>query len=121
MARASPPCTDVKFVVPGHSRPKDGVASLAYDPGIHEAARRNATLPPVFADTHHGLPDQARQRRTRGPVRLSVDKPGHDEGRFSASGNCSRIAFALLMLLLLMHPAQAQLRGHGGPVRALAI
>ena len=24
----------------GHSRPKDGVASLAYDPRIHEAAQR---------------------------------------------------------------------------------
>jgi hypothetical protein len=23
------------FVMPGHSRPKDGVASLAYVPGIH--------------------------------------------------------------------------------------
>ena len=32
----------------------------------------------------------------------------------------NRIAFAFV-LLLLMHPAQAQLRGHGGPVRALAI
>jgi cytochrome c len=33
----------------------------------------------------------------------------------------TRIAFAFVLLLLLMHPAQAQLRGHGGPVRALAI
>ena len=32
----------------------------------------------------------------------------------------TRIAFAFV-LLLLVHPAQAQLRGHGGPVRALAI
>jgi hypothetical protein len=24
----------------GHSRPKDGVASLAYDPGIHQSAHR---------------------------------------------------------------------------------
>jgi len=32
----------------------------------------------------------------------------------------TRIAFAFV-LLLLMHSAQAQLRGHGGPVRALAI
>jgi cytochrome c len=32
----------------------------------------------------------------------------------------TRTAFAFV-LLLLMHPAQAQLRGHGGPVRALAI
>src|SRR5437764_9420581 len=32
----------------------------------------------------------------------------------------TRIAFAFV-LVLLMHPAQAQLRGHGGPVRALAI
>jgi hypothetical protein len=23
------------FVIAGHSRPKDGVASLAYDPAIH--------------------------------------------------------------------------------------
>jgi hypothetical protein len=28
--------------MPGHSRPKDGVASLAYDPGIHAKAPRNA-------------------------------------------------------------------------------
>ena len=27
-------------VMPGLSRPKDGVASLAYDPGIHETVRR---------------------------------------------------------------------------------
>jgi hypothetical protein len=26
-------------VMAGHSRPKDGVATLAYDPAIHEAAR----------------------------------------------------------------------------------
>jgi len=26
--------------MPGHSLPKDGVATLAYDPGIHEAAQR---------------------------------------------------------------------------------
>ena len=32
----------------------------------------------------------------------------------------TRIAFAFVSLLLT-HPAQAQLRGHGGPVRALAI
>ncbi len=32
----------------------------------------------------------------------------------------TRIAFTFI-LLLLMQPAQAQLRGHGGPVRALAI
>ena len=31
---------NLSFVLPGHSRPKDGVASLAYDPGIHEASRR---------------------------------------------------------------------------------
>jgi hypothetical protein len=24
------------FVIAGHSRPKDGVASLAYDPAIHD-------------------------------------------------------------------------------------
>jgi hypothetical protein len=27
-------------VMRGHSRPKDGVATLAYDPRIHEAVRR---------------------------------------------------------------------------------
>ena len=32
-----------------------------------------------------------------------------------------RFAFALLLLPLAMSAAQAQLRGHGGPVRALAI
>src|SRR4051794_38978380 len=48
---------DLSFVLPG------------LDPGIHEAARRNTTLQTAFADTHHGLPGQARQRRTRGSVR----------------------------------------------------
>ena len=32
-----------------------------------------------------------------------------------------RLAAALLLLPLAFAPAQAQLRGHGGPVRALAI
>jgi hypothetical protein len=27
----------LSFVIAGHSRPKDGVASLAYDPAIHVA------------------------------------------------------------------------------------
>jgi hypothetical protein len=27
-------------VTPGHSRPKDGVAPLAYDPGVHENMQR---------------------------------------------------------------------------------
>ena len=31
-------------VMPGHSRPKDGVASLAYDPGIHAMLQRRAIL-----------------------------------------------------------------------------
>jgi hypothetical protein len=26
-------------IMPGHSRPKDGVASLAYDPGIHRPSK----------------------------------------------------------------------------------
>jgi len=26
--------------MPGHSRPKDGVASLAYDPGIHHLRKK---------------------------------------------------------------------------------
>jgi hypothetical protein len=30
----------------GHSRPKDGVASLAYDPRIHERSQRIQLLPP---------------------------------------------------------------------------
>jgi hypothetical protein len=28
------------FVMPGHSRPKDGVATLAYVPGIHAFLRQ---------------------------------------------------------------------------------
>jgi len=31
-------------VIAGLSRPKDGVASLAYDPAIHERARLKAVL-----------------------------------------------------------------------------
>src|SRR5438045_7044860 len=74
-ARFAPCEQNLSFVLPGHSRPKHGVASLAYDPGIHEAAPRSTTLQIAFVDTHHGLPGQARQRRTRGSVRTS---PGKD-------------------------------------------
>jgi hypothetical protein len=31
-------------VMPGHSRPKDGVASLAYDPGIHAMPQQSENL-----------------------------------------------------------------------------
>jgi hypothetical protein len=30
----------LSFVIAGHSRLKDGVASLAYDPAIHEVAQQ---------------------------------------------------------------------------------
>jgi hypothetical protein len=36
----------ISTVMRGHSRPKDGVASLAYDPRIHEPAQRYQFLPP---------------------------------------------------------------------------
>src|SRR5947209_11789737 len=39
-------------VMAGHSRPKDGVATLAYDPAIHDLLRQFETL--------HGPPGQAR-------------------------------------------------------------
>jgi len=50
------------FVTTGHSRSKNGVASLAYDPVVHAEMQflkprgesAQATLP-------HGLPGQARQ------------------------------------------------------------
>jgi hypothetical protein len=50
--------------MPGHSRPKDGVASLAYVPGIHALA------------TKEGVDGR--------------DKPGHDERWFSAGGTLTR-------------------------------
>jgi hypothetical protein len=34
--RNGDPHRDLSFVIAGHSRPKDGVASLAYDPAIHD-------------------------------------------------------------------------------------
>jgi hypothetical protein len=40
---------DLSAVMRGHSRPKDGVASLAYDPRIHLLAKND------------GLPGHARQ------------------------------------------------------------
>jgi hypothetical protein len=51
--------------MPGHSRPKDGVATLAYDPGIHEAAQRRQ---------YYGL------RPQRGIMDCRV-KPGNDVER----------------------------------------
>jgi hypothetical protein len=38
------PSGAVHPIMPGHSRPKDGVASLAYDPGIHALARLTQAL-----------------------------------------------------------------------------
>ena len=35
MIRAFPTGTESTFVMAGHSRPKDGVATLAYVPAIH--------------------------------------------------------------------------------------
>ena len=34
---------DLSFVIAGHSRTKDGVASLAYDPAIHDAIHQMQT------------------------------------------------------------------------------
>jgi hypothetical protein len=48
-------------VMRGHSRSKNGVASLAYGPRIHEARQRKMTIPMWHAERHHGLPGQARQ------------------------------------------------------------
>jgi hypothetical protein len=51
-------------VMPGHSRPKDGVATLAYDPGIHDEAQHAS--PYVSQSLMHRLVD----------CRV---KPGNDE------------------------------------------
>jgi hypothetical protein len=48
-------------VIAGHSRPKGGVASLAYDPAIHEVKQRMQSLRMEFLERRHGLPDQVRQ------------------------------------------------------------
>jgi hypothetical protein len=40
LPRAVPTCIESKVVMAGHSRLKDGVASLAYDPAIHDEALR---------------------------------------------------------------------------------
>jgi hypothetical protein len=45
----------------GHSRPKDGVATLAYDPRIHDEVAASETLRLHLQQPHHGLPGQARQ------------------------------------------------------------
>jgi hypothetical protein len=47
-------------VMSRHSRSNNGVASLAYAPGIHEAAQQ-VDLTADVVDTHHGLPGLARQ------------------------------------------------------------
>jgi hypothetical protein len=54
-------------VIAGHSRPKDGVASLAYDPAIHDA--------PPRSQASVGLP----VRRTFMDARV---KPAHDSRVF---------------------------------------
>ena len=47
-------------VIAGHSRPKDGVASLAYDPAIHEAPQQEKSVLPAYVESHHGCAGQAR-------------------------------------------------------------
>src|SRR2546421_7914371 len=69
---------NLSFVLPG------------LDPGIHEAARRNTTLQTAFADTHHGLPGQARQRRTRGSVRYGEIGASYVGNALSASARTER-------------------------------
>jgi hypothetical protein len=54
---------DLSAVMPAHSRPKDGVASLAYDAGIH------VLLKAFF---------NAASKNVDGR-----DKPGHDDLRYS--------------------------------------
>jgi hypothetical protein len=52
---------DLSAVMRGHSRPKDGVASLAYDPRIHDEQPQGQPYEHCFVERHHGLPGQARQ------------------------------------------------------------
>ncbi len=59
------------LVMPAHSRPKDGVASLAYVAGIH-----------VFTASHQNRDVDGR------------DKPGHDEkGRVHLPQSLDKITF----------------------------
>ena len=58
----NPDKAGASLVLPAHSRPKDGVATLAYDPGIHDETQRTVALRKHAVDEpHHGLPGQARQ------------------------------------------------------------
>jgi hypothetical protein len=53
-------CLTSLGVIAGLSRPKDGVASLAYDPAIHERVQRSLVVRIVLAATSYGPPGQAR-------------------------------------------------------------
>jgi hypothetical protein len=43
------------FVIAGHSRSKNGVASLAYDPAIHAAAEASAELSSLQFSMDHRI------------------------------------------------------------------
>jgi hypothetical protein len=47
-------------VIAEHSRLKDGVASLAYDPAIHDVQLQTQSVLVVRVEGHHGYPGQAR-------------------------------------------------------------
>jgi hypothetical protein len=47
-------------VIAGHSRPKDGVASLAYDPAIHDEMPVVITVRMILDAPPHGPTGQAR-------------------------------------------------------------
>jgi hypothetical protein len=65
---------NLSVVMRGHSRPKDGVASLAYDPRI---SLKRAPCPPKRDGRDNGVP----ANNVGG-----VPRPGHDEKRMQFVG-----------------------------------
>ena len=74
--------------MPGHTRPNDGVASLAYVPGIHVLAIINKVV-------------DGRDKFTAGPAKGRTRLPGHDnlliiaDGSRANSSHASIVAFGL--------------------------
>ena len=93
--------------MPGHSRPKDSAASLAYDPGIHdEVAHPRSYIRPLLTNVSMDC----------------RDKPGNDSGEVDVKAVICNLGAAAIFWNLKVYDVPTTLPprplAHGlGPVR----
>ena len=69
--------------MPGHSRSKNGVASLAYVPGIHDLARKkdvDGRDEPGHDDQENNMSDEILSQQDGPILRITFNRPDHGNG-----------------------------------------